>query len=286
MSESESREPLTTSRRPGGTCMDTRNCLNDAELRQIIDSVCAPEQQSRCEQHLHCCNDCRQRLEELSGTIPRHIATSRIPASSPVLDGVMAGLVSLRKSSRQVNVNPDALANRVDVAFPYLAPADREGCLGRLGNYEVVRLLGRGGMGVVFAAFDPLLNREVAIKVPLASVVATQEAQARFVREARAIAAVRHDNIVTVYAAEEVNGTLILVMELVHGESLADRLRVTTKLPWQAGSARKWRRHSRRRMKWVLCIGTLNPRTFCWRRILAASRFWISAWQNQRLMYR
>ena len=87
----------------------------------------------------------------------------------------------------------------------------------RLGSYEVIALLGVGGMGQVYRARDPRLQRDVALKV-----LQTDDAEhrSRFAREARAIAALNHPNIVTIHSVEEVDGVPFLTMELVEGTPL------------------------------------------------------------------
>ena len=79
-------------------------------------------------------------------------------------------------------------------------------------------------MGTVYAALDSALDREVAIKVPTRSLVASPDAHDRFVRETRALAAVKHDHIVTIHSVEESNGQPYMVMELIDGQSLEQRL--------------------------------------------------------------
>jgi serine/threonine protein kinase len=106
----------------------------------------------------------------------------------------------------------------------FLAPSDRPGSLGRLGHYEVLEVVGRGGMGVVVRAFDATLHRVVAVKVLAAPLAVSPTARKRFAREARAAAAVSHDHVVTVHAVEEANGLPYLVMQYVAGVSLQDRL--------------------------------------------------------------
>ena len=92
-----------------------------------------------------------------------------------------------------------------------------------LGHYRIVGLLGRGGMGEVYAAEDTKLRRPVALKVLPPGVAADPARRARFEREARAIAALNHPSIVTIHSIEEVDGVQFLTMELVEGETL-DRL--------------------------------------------------------------
>jgi serine/threonine protein kinase/tetratricopeptide (TPR) repeat protein len=90
----------------------------------------------------------------------------------------------------------------------------------RLGTYEIVSLLGRGGMGEVYRARDTRLGREVAIKVLPAGVAADAGRLARFEREARTVAVLNHPNIVVLYSVEDEDGVRFLTMELVEGESL------------------------------------------------------------------
>jgi Tol biopolymer transport system component len=94
----------------------------------------------------------------------------------------------------------------------------------RFGSYEVVALIGEGGMGQVFRARDPRLQREVAIKVLPASVAHDAERLARFEREARTLASLNHPHIAHVYGLEAVGDVHGLVMELVEGPTLAERL--------------------------------------------------------------
>src|SRR5262247_1389607 len=94
----------------------------------------------------------------------------------------------------------------------------------RLGPYEVVSTLGAGGMGEVYRARDTRLKRDVAIKVLPESVASNPDRLARFQREAEVLASLNHPNIAAIHGLEESNGTRALVMELVEGETLADRI--------------------------------------------------------------
>src|SRR2546425_1178203 len=94
----------------------------------------------------------------------------------------------------------------------------------RLGGYEVVALIGSGGMGEVYRARDTKLDRDVAVKVLPDLFVADAERIARFQREARTLAALNHPNIAAIHGFEESNGTAALILELVEGPTLADRI--------------------------------------------------------------
>ena len=90
-----------------------------------------------------------------------------------------------------------------------------------LSTYRIVEKIGEGGMGEVYAAEDTKLKRKVALKILPAATAADPERRARFTREAQAVAALNHPNIVTIHSVEEAAGVHFLTMELVEGESLA-----------------------------------------------------------------
>ena len=94
----------------------------------------------------------------------------------------------------------------------------------KLGPYEIIAPLGAGGMGEVYRAKDTRLDRTVAIKVLPQHLADTPEARQRFEREARAVSALNHPNICTLYDVGSQNGAEYLVMEYLEGETLAARL--------------------------------------------------------------
>ena len=93
-----------------------------------------------------------------------------------------------------------------------------------LGIYEITELLGKGGMGEVYRGRDPQLKRDVAIKVLPEAVASDPQRLARFEREAQLLAALNHANIAAIYGLGEADGTRFLVLELVEGETLEERL--------------------------------------------------------------
>jgi len=94
----------------------------------------------------------------------------------------------------------------------------------KLGQYEVVESIGAGGMGEVYRARDTKLGRDVAIKVLPEEFARDQERLERFEREARLLAQVNHPNIATLHGLEEHDEQLCIIMELVEGETLAERI--------------------------------------------------------------
>lgn len=104
--------------------------------------------------------------------------------------------------------------------------------IGRLGGYRILQVIGSGGMGVVFRAHDPQLDREVALKAMLPALAASETARQRFLREARAAASLFHDHIIPIYQVGEQHGVPFLAMPFLQGESLETRIqRVDGPLP-------------------------------------------------------
>lgn len=115
---------------------------------------------------------------------------------------------------------PDSLPDR---SLPFLQPGKQPGSLGRLGHFELLKMLGRGGFGIVFKALDEKLERLVAIKMLSAHLAGNPEARSRFVREARAAAAVNCKYVVSTYEVYE-QPIPYLVMEYIDGKTLQDRI--------------------------------------------------------------
>jgi eukaryotic-like serine/threonine-protein kinase len=173
-------------------------------LRLLVEDRLSHGETIELEQHLEKCSRCRETLDDLVG-------------KDQCLEGVR----------RFLRPEPDELDETglpTAESLYFLAPSDWPDSIGRLGSYEVKGILGRGGMGVVVKAFDPALHRNVAIKVLSASLASTGAARSRFLREARAAAAVVHEHVVGVFAVAEAAGLPFLVMEYVSGRSLQDRL--------------------------------------------------------------
>src|SRR5262249_32022852 len=126
----------------------------------------------------------------------------------------------------------------LDALFPPLAPPRPPTgvALPKVPGYEVQAELGRGGMGVVYKAWHPRLNRAVALKMLLAGPSAGPGERERFVREAETVAGLRHANIVQVHEAGDVDGRPYFTMEYVEGGSLAQQLAGTPQPARQAAA--------------------------------------------------
>ncbi|VTR94265.1 urea-binding protein : Urea/short-chain amide ABC transporter, periplasmic urea/short-chain amide-binding protein OS=Rhodopirellula sallentina SM41 GN=RSSM_05980 PE=4 SV=1: Pkinase: Peripla_BP_5 [Gemmata massiliana] len=108
--------------------------------------------------------------------------------------------------------------------YKFIEPRQVAGELGRFGNYRVIRLLGSGGMGLVFEAEEVALGRPVALKVLKPELAADPESRERFLREARAAAEIPSDHVVTVLSVGEAGGLPFLAMPLLFGETLQARI--------------------------------------------------------------
>ncbi|MEM8945603.1 MAG: serine/threonine-protein kinase [Planctomycetota bacterium] len=111
---------------------------------------------------------------------------------------------------------------------PWIESSDS--CLGRVGHYELLRCIGRGGMGVVFEAHDQQLERTVAVKMMSPALLVDPSSSQRFLREARAAASINHPAVVSIYAVSQIRDLPYLAMEFVDGESLESRLSDTPAL--------------------------------------------------------
>ena len=148
---------------------------------------------------------------------PPVAAHDRAPDATQALTGTPDPGVAASRTTGGENGASD------DDPQTFLAAPTRPDSLGRIGHYEVIQVLGRGGFGIVFRAFDEMLQRVVALKVMAPQLAATSPARKRFLREARSSAQVRHENVVQVYEVAE-QPLPYLAMEFIPGETLQQRL--------------------------------------------------------------
>lgn len=156
-------------------------------------------------------------------------------AADPGLHARVAALLQAHEKPDSVLDHPAAESAPTgdNVRLDFLTPSTKKGSLGRLGQYEVLDIVGRGGMGIVLRAFDEKLHRIVAIKVLAPHLADNGESRRRFVREARAAAAVTHDHVIGIYAVEEEGPVPYLVMQFVSGRTLQAKLDQVGPLPLQ-----------------------------------------------------
>lgn len=161
------------------------------------------------EQHLDTCAKCRAELDQQTAS----------PAEWNELQSSLSG-----GDEPAGYDSRESLRSELETYRKLLGPSDDPQMAGRIGTYEIIGLLGRGGMGIVFKGFDSSLNRYVAIKLLAPLYLASGAAKQRFVREARSSAAVLHENVVGIHAISEWQGVPYLVMTFVRGESLQKRI--------------------------------------------------------------
>ncbi len=110
------------------------------------------------------------------------------------------------------------------VALPFLQPCDKPDCIGMLDQYEIMEVVGHGGMGAVLRAFDTKLGRVVAVKVMSPTLAANPTAIKRFLREATTAASVHHDHVVTIHAVDDAHQPPYLVMQFIEGQTLEQKI--------------------------------------------------------------
>ncbi|WP_224245736.1 serine/threonine-protein kinase [Hyalangium gracile] len=176
-------------------------CLDEVELLDLADGVPSPELRERAEAHLDSCAHCR---EQLAGFL-----RARAPAVEPGnTDPTMAATTVLRGDRSS------------ETRMPELA----RGTL--LGRYVVLDRLGAGGMGVVYAAYDPSIDRRIVLKLLLTSAGSVGSVE-RHMREAQAAARTQHPNVVAVHDVGTFEDRVFIAMELVDGGTLRQHLAAT-----------------------------------------------------------
>lgn len=198
---------------------NNRIVCNSEQIELFLQQKLSGKEQTAFEMHLDECTECRRRLEAAAACddiwtgVRDSLRGEQLPPN-----WLQSGESSLDSA------RGDDVPSSHEMVLGLLAPTDDDRMLGRLGTYEVVGVIGSGGMGVVLKAFDAALNRYVAIKVLAPHLGSSGAARKRFSREAQAAAAVVHENVIEIYGVAE-NGELpYLVMPYVRGPSLQRRL--------------------------------------------------------------
>jgi serine/threonine protein kinase len=224
-------------------------CPDLATLQRFLLGQSSGAEADTLEQHLEHCEHCTSSLQALHGedSVIQALRSCGLSGTSFENDAVrrlterLKGLAStssdaatlapLSPGAADVTGSAEGRPDDKAHSYDFLAPAESPAELGRLGHYQVRKVQGAGGMGVVFQAFDPQLDRLVALKAMLPALAASPSAKQRFLREAKAAAALKHDHIVTIYQVGEDRGTPFLAMEFLEGESLETRLKRENRLP-------------------------------------------------------
>jgi len=197
-------------------------CLHDEEVGRLLMGEVDAARTSELEQHLANCIDCRQRLEQQVGDDGWWNETESSLRSQHVAPHVAASLRDAEdRPAYATSLGETRLRGSV---LDLLGPTDDPNMLGRIGPYEIIGLLGQGGMGAVFKGFDRSLNRFVAIKMLLPHLAPSGAARKRFAREGQAVAAVVDDHVMAIHCVDEWQGVPYLVMTYSRGITLQKRL--------------------------------------------------------------
>ena len=222
--------------------MNTATCPDRESLRRLLLGKLRVPQAEQLEEHLLHCDDCSDAAGMISAS-DELIAAVQAPKVVYGEESIVAQVIErgkqLRSQAETVETDesnittslPQAekVANSPDIPsldeeIDFLAPAEQPDEIGRLSDYRILEVLGVGGMGVVFRAEDPKLERQIALKAMKPAVAASRSAKDRFLREAKATAAIEHDNIVTIHHVGEDRGIPFIAMQFLRGESLQNRL--------------------------------------------------------------
>ena len=198
------------------------NC-NRRKLKQLLEGNLSPAAERDVARHVETCEACRDEMETLAAE-PSWWRDTREFLSSTEVSCVVdnsptsGNTIDLQVIASELDTTPD------EMVLDYLAPSDNPAMLGRLGSYEILEVIGRGGMGIVFKAYDGELNRYLAIKVLSPVYASSAAARKRFAREAQAAAAVVHQHVVAIHGVDAMGKLPYLVMPFVACESLQERI--------------------------------------------------------------
>ena len=194
------------------------NCPNDALLGSLAAGDLNAAELASVEEHLSRCAECCARLDDLSSSAFNQCFESTSPSmeanEAPTVSQLVARLKQGGASSADAEGDDEEIIAIQD-----------------LGNYEQVEEVARGGMGIVLRAFDPELQRRVAIKTMAPGLARNAKARERFLSEARAAAKLQHENILPVHAVDQSGAVPYLVTPLVDGNNLQERLEEGNPLP-------------------------------------------------------
>lgn len=171
-------------------------------------------------EHLEDCSSCRRRFDQI---------VRQDPTSDQICKALRSESLSVRSAAAASFDN--AKESISDFAVSFLQPSDHPHAMGRLADFDVMSVIGAGGMGIVLKGHQAELNRPVAIKVMAPHLAMVGVARQRFLREARAAAAIVHPNVMPVLSVGESNTTPFLVMPYLACHSLQQRIDTTGTLP-------------------------------------------------------
>jgi eukaryotic-like serine/threonine-protein kinase len=209
-------------------------CPDTMELREVLEGHASDPEQKAVIAHLDRCTSCQQSLEALANADSSLTVTLLQQAAHQTPEPNSAYWPALQEAEQAVTLAAPATSRSSgEISLAFLDPPRDGSHLGSLANFNIIRVVGRGGMGIVLHAVDTCLQRDVAIKLLDPELSKDEVAVTRFCREARAAASISHENVVAVHQVEEDESKNLpfLVMELVQGESLEKKLEREGRLP-------------------------------------------------------
>ena len=199
---------------------------DDALLLAMLRDELEEDETRHLYEHVATCRFCQRRTVELAAEEQDwEDAADALSGQYPMPSVVEANQIASTLDPSEVTLS---------LAKQMLGPPSHPEMLGRLGRYGIERLVGVGGMGLVFKAYDSELARTVAIKMLAPYLASNASARKRFSREARSAAAVVHRHVVPIHNVETEQETPFLVMHYVAGESLQTRIDREGSLPLRA----------------------------------------------------
>ncbi len=219
------------------TMNDMKTCPSVQQLKEFLLGQGQDQIFENLEDHVSDCPRCNETLHALEAedTLVARMRRQKpdMPrAEKAVVDNLIGQLKQLLVTAQETSrtmAQPTIAADMEPLSF--LAPAQGPNEIGRLGSYRILKVLGTGGMGMVFEAEDPNLKRTIALKIMKPSLAVYASARERFLREAQTAAKLNHDHIISIYQVGEAGGIPFLAMPVLQGETLEDRLRKQAPLP-------------------------------------------------------
>ncbi|MCI0638378.1 MAG: protein kinase [Gemmataceae bacterium] len=207
-------------------------CPDRDSLQDMLAGEIDGDDLARLDQHIESCAECQETLDRLSSSAWDDEAKHLVEENFVAQDGNLQELVTTMLQSCRLPDTVDATENLTDNERS-ISTVFGEDYPDQFGTYQLMAPVGRGGFGEVFMARDEKLDRIVALKILAPALATNPTARRRFLREAKAAAAVCHDHVVGIHAVEEYDGLPCIVMQYVAGMSLQERLERTGPLEVQ-----------------------------------------------------
>jgi eukaryotic-like serine/threonine-protein kinase len=207
-------------------------CPSSDELQRMVLGQLGDEAAERVQKHLDQCPKCVSALQQCVASdefleavrASRPVSCERTKTLDLPVGWVRSAVSTLIRSHESTQPDKNVAPLPMSDVKSLLSPAQTVDEIGRVAEFRVLRVLGVGGMAVVFEAEDSRLKRRVALKLMLPAIASKPGATQRFLREAQSAAALKHGHVVTIYQVGMHGETPFIALELLHGETLEDYL--------------------------------------------------------------